>query len=159
MILNNQHRASKKINYLYQKNMKYLLFVVLSFLIVSCKKDNFTVEDINKIDGYWEIFEVVQDGKAIKTYTQNEFLDYFELQDSIGFRKKVKPVVDGTYLTNSVVQNFKVNQHNNEVSIEYDEKWQKNTEVVLHLSDSILILKDINNQYHYKKYKPLQHYE
>ena len=80
---------------------KTITIFLLGILIVSCKqsiKDN----DIAKINGYWEIqkVELPQGGK--KEYKVNETIDFFAVRDNKGFRQKVMPQLDGTYLTNNV---------------------------------------------------------
>ncbi len=128
-----------------------LLFLIV---LVSCQ-DKQVVEDLDKINGYWEIYQVKIDDKVVKEFSQNEFLDYFEVADSIGFRKKVKPTIEGSYLTNDVQQDFSVKNTKMHLEIIYEAQWQKNPEKIIHLTDSLLILNDQKSTYFFKKYKPI----
>jgi hypothetical protein len=76
---------------------KIVGFLIVSFLFVSCQSE-IKPEDISKINGYWEIEKVVFDDGDDKNYNINESYDYFDIaQNNIGFRKKVKPQLDGSF--------------------------------------------------------------
>ena len=72
---------------------KAITFFLLGILLYSCKQ-NVTEQDINKINGYWEIKKVVLKDGEKKDYKVNETIDYFQLKDSKGFRQKVMPQLD-----------------------------------------------------------------
>ena len=49
------------------------------------------------MNGYWEINSVMIEGKEIKNYPFSGTIDYFILDEkNKGFRKKVKPKIDGS---------------------------------------------------------------
>ena len=81
--------------------MKQFFYSLLFWvLFISCQQQ-VSPEAISKINGYWEIQKVeLPDGKE-KEYKINETVDYFEWNGNKGFRKKVKPQLDGTFLTNN----------------------------------------------------------
>lgn len=135
--------------------MRFVVFFLSLILLLSCDKAD-SIQDIEKLNGYWEIEKVEKDGEVIKSYTLNETIDYFMVKDLFGFRKKVKPQLDGTYLTNDVGQTFRIDTKENVTSIHYDTVWNRNEEVIWKLQDSILILKDKNTKFYFKRYLPLQ---
>jgi hypothetical protein len=136
------------------KNIVGLLFI--SFLFGSCQQ-KIKPEDIAKINGYWEIEKVVfEDGKD-KNYAINESYDYFEIgKKNKGFRKKVMPQLDGTFLVNDSQENVKLRFENDKVFLDYATSYSKWSEELIEISDKKMVLENIEkNQYHYKKATPI----
>ncbi len=135
--------------------MRFVIFFFSFIVFTACDKaDN--IQNLEKLNGYWEIEKVEKDGDLIKSYTLNETIDYFYVKDSVGFRKKVKPQLNGTFLTNEVEQTFKIYTKENTTSIHYDTIWNRNNEIIWQLQDSILILKDQKTKFYFKRYLPLR---
>ena len=131
-----------------------LLFFLLSFLFLSCKP-SVNEADLVKINGYWEIqkVELPQGGK--KEYKVNETIDFFSLKNNSGFRQKVMPQLDGTYLTNDIKEDIKVSNKDGVFYINYTTPYGKWKEEILEIQDSVLVLKNKDNlEYHYKRQVP-----
>lgn len=127
-----------------------LLFVLISY--ISCQNKVMIVSNIN---GYWEIQEVVSPDGNKKTYKVNEVIDYFEIKNNIGFRKKVTPQLDGTYLTNDEFESIEIKDSVSTYYIKYKTDLTSRKEQIVEASDSILILKDNQNfEYFYKRHIP-----
>ena len=136
------------------KNTLAILFV--SFLFISCQQ-KLKPEDIPKINGYWEIEKVVFDEGKDKNYTINESYDYFEIsKNNVGFRKKVMPQLDGTFLVNDTQENVKVRFENDKVFLDYATPYAKWSEELITISNDKLVFKNAENkEYHYKKAAPI----
>ena len=136
------------------KNTLAILFV--SFLFISCQQ-KLKPEDIPKINGYWEIEKVVFDEGKDKNYTINESYDYFEIsKNNIGFRKKVMPQLDGTFLVNDTQEKVKVRFENDKVFLDYATPYAKWSEELITISNDKLVFKNAENkEYHYKKAAPI----
>ena len=67
--------------------------------------------DIKYLSGYWEISSVSVSGKELKNYPFSGTIDYFILDEkNNGYRKKVKPRLDGNFdITMHEIQ-FKINK-------------------------------------------------
>ncbi|NDP28625.1 MAG: hypothetical protein GZ087_14565, partial [Flavobacterium sp.] len=132
------------------KNTFRILF--LSFLFVACQQ-KVKPEDISKINGYWEIEKVVFDEGKDKNYTINESYDYFQIdKNNVGFRKKVMPQLDGTFLTNDTQENVKVRFENDKVFLDYATSYAKWSEELITITNDMLVFKNAENkEYHYKK--------
>jgi hypothetical protein len=136
------------------RNIVVILFI--SFLLASCQQ-KIKPEEIAKINGYWEIEKVVfEDGKD-KNYAINESYDYFEIsKNNIGFRKKVMPQLDGTFLVNDSQENVKVRFENDKVFLDYATSYSKWSEELIEISNEKMVLENVEkNQYHYKKATPI----
>jgi hypothetical protein len=131
-------------------------FLLVSFLFISCQQ-KIKPEDISKINGYWEIEKVGFDKGEDKQYGMNESYDYFEIgKNNYGFRKKVMPQLDGTFIVNDTYENIKIRFKEDKVYIEYATPYAKWTEELITVSDKELVLKnDEKKEYHYKKAQPL----
>ena len=136
------------------KNTLAILFV--SFLFISCQQ-KITPSDVSKINGYWEIEKVVFDEGKDKNYTINESYDYFEIgKSNTGFRKKVMPQLDGTFLVNDTQETVKVRFENDKAFLDYTTPYAKWSEELIAISNDKLVFKNAENkEYHYKKAAPI----
>lgn len=129
-------------------------FFVLTLMLFSCKQ-NITSKDIAKINGYWEIEKVELPDGEDKDYKVNPTIDYFELKDNKGFRQKVMPQFDGTYLTNNLKETIQITEESGDFYINYTTQYGKWKEEIIEIKDSVLVLKNKENlEYHYKKSIP-----
>jgi hypothetical protein len=143
-----QDSAPKKI-----KCMKNIVgFLLVSFLFISCQP-KIKPEDISKINGYWEIEKVVFDQGEDKEYGSNESYDYFQIdKDNTGFRKKVMPQLDGTFMVNDTYENVKIRFEDDKAFLDYTTPYAKWSEELIAVSDKELVLMNAEKkEYHYKK--------
>ena len=136
------------------KMKKYLLIIPLFIFFVSCQQ-KIEKTDIVKINGYWEITKVTSDDGKEKNYSINETIDYFEIKNNSGFRKKVTPQFDGKYLVNDVFETIKIVSENGKTNIFYTTPYSKWKEEIITLTDTELVLKNEQKiQYNYKRPTP-----
>lgn len=129
-------------------------FVVLTLVLMSCKQ-TVTSKDVEKINGYWEIEKVELPNGEDKDYKVNPTIDYFELKNNKGFRQKVMPQFDGTYLTNNLKETIQVTEESGDFYINYTTQYGKWKEEIIEIKDSVLVLKNKEDlEYHYKKSVP-----
>lgn len=129
-------------------------FFVLTLMLISCKQ-TITSKDIVKINGYWEIEKVELPDGEDKDYKVNPTIDYFEVKNNKGFRQKVMPQFDGTYLTNNLKETIQVTEESGNFHINYTTQYGKWKEEIIEIKDSVLVLKNKENlEYHYKKSVP-----
>ncbi|RZJ52740.1 MAG: hypothetical protein EOO45_31675, partial [Flavobacterium sp.] len=111
--------------------------------------------DLQKLNGYWEIETAVLPDGTEKEYTINSTVDYFELQGKKGFRKKVMPQLDGTYLMNNVMENISIAEEDGKTYINYTTLYAKWKEQILKLDSDELVIKNAHGlEYRYKKPQP-----
>ena len=127
-------------------------FLLVSFLFISCQQ-KIKPEDISKINGYWEIEKVVFDQGDDKEYGINESYDYFQVdKNNAGFRKKVMPQLDGSFVVNDTYENVKIRFEDNKVFLDYATAYAKWSEELIAISDKELVLINTDKkEYHYKK--------
>src|SRR4051812_48394687 len=99
--------------------MKKILFIVFAAaLSLSCQK-RVSATDLSKINGYWEIEKVIFPDGNHKDYTINETFDYFKIQNNQGFRKKVTPQFNGTFLINETSETVVISQTDSKYFLNY----------------------------------------
>ena len=135
--------------------MKRILLLFLLITLSSCTQNpEINIEHIN---GYWEIESVTFPNGETKEYKFNETIDFIEVNDSLqGIRKKLKPSLDGKFLTSKDQETFKLVKENDSLNVYYKTPYTNWKETIL-LLDS-LQLKVVNQDkkvYLYKRYKPL----
>jgi len=130
-----------------------LLFIV--FISFTACKEKVKPEDISKINGYWEIESVnLPDGNE-KNYKISETIDYFEIKNDSGFRKKVMPQFNGKYLVNDKSEKIKIVREDDKIYLNYSTEYSTWKEEVLEVTDDKLILKnEAEIEYQYKKPTP-----
>jgi hypothetical protein len=133
--------------------MKKIGGLFLFLALVSCKQD-IELADLEKLNGYWEItyVDLAEGGK--KEYKVNELVDFFELKNLKGFRKKVYPQLDGKYLVTNVSQSIEVVK-GDKVILKCATPYSKWSEEIIEIRDSVLVIKnDSKMVYHYKRLTP-----
>lgn len=132
-----------------------LLIAFIAVLTVSCQS-KVASTDIPKLNGYWEIEKVVFADGAEKEYTINQSFDYIAVEKNKGFRKKVMPQLDGTFLTNDLSETIAIKENDGKYTIDCSTAYAKWTEEIVSLSDAELVLRNPSKkEYYYKRAKPI----
>jgi hypothetical protein len=132
---------------------KIILFIFIS-LNFSCFEKQ--VIDISLLNGYWEIQSVKQDNKLLKTYPFSGIIDYFEIKNEKGLRKKVMPKIDGKFEASLHKIDFNISQKNGKTTLEYIDKNNTFIETIVKLDSTELFITNKENYiYHYKAYEKL----
>jgi len=133
---------------------------MLLLLLAGCSP-KISQEDLQQLNGYWEIEKVTFPNGKTKDFMSSTTIDYIELDGMKGFRKKVQPKFDGTYETSNDAEFFVIEKKGDTFEIHY------NPNMALHPSmhpreSLVLISKDnfsVTNKdsltYSYKKYQPI----
>ena len=131
--------------------MKKGVLVLFILLAVSCQK-KFAANEYGKLNGYWEIEKVVFPDGSEKKYVVNETVDYFEINDNHGFRKKMMPQLNGKYMGNGLAEKITVTFKDDKAFFDYTTDYAKWQEQVVAISRDNLVLKNKQGiEYHYKK--------
>ncbi len=133
-----------------KKLVKYNLFVLSIFLLIGCQKE----VDIKKLNNYWEIKKVENPNGGVKEYTFNETIDFIEVEGDKGFRKKVKPQLDGTFLVTNDTEIFKISKEDGVYTINYSTQYANWKEEIEKLTDETLVVRNqVGLIYTYQKYE------
>ncbi|WP_374400433.1 lipocalin family protein [Flavobacterium sp.] len=131
--------------------MKRILLLIVLFSVFSCKQ-KITDTDISNLNGYWEIEKVELPDGDKKEYKVNETIDFFKIEENKGFRKKVMPQLDGTYLTNDVQEDVTVVLKDGDASLQYKTTYASWNEEIIELTKDKLVVKNEQEiEYYYKR--------
>ncbi len=135
--------------------MKRLLVILLVVLTISCGKNPETF--VEHINGYWEIEGVVLADGTEKNYTYNESIDFFNITDNLtGFRKKLKPNLEGKFTASKDVETLKLVIENDSLNAYYTTPFANWKETILFADDEKLkVINQNKNVYLYKRFIPL----
>lgn len=130
-----------------------LVFIILFF--VACT-NSVSEEKLNQLNGYWEIVSVEFPDGQKKTYTVNPSIDYIELKNMQGFKKKMHPKFDGTYDTSNDAELFIILEKEGVFLISYKNNLSAWEEQLITLeNNSFSIVNEDNITYSYKRFEPI----
>ena len=131
--------------------MKRILLLIVLGSVFSCKQ-KITDVDISNLNGYWEIEKVELPDGDKKEYKVNETIDFFKIEANKGFRKKVMPQLDGTYLTNDIQEDVVVVLKDGDASLQYKTTYASWKEEIIELTKDKLVVKNQQEiEYYYKR--------
>jgi hypothetical protein len=130
-----------------------LNILIITVTLNSC---NSNPEDkIDYINGYWEIEEVKKDNVLIKEYNISLSVDYFKINDDLtGFRKKVSPTLNGSFIITQDQAPFTLKVENDSLNIYYNHNDIIIKETIIKATKEILIM--ANSQGFRYIYKPFE---
>ena len=133
--------------------MKWL--PLLCIIVVSC--GNPDPEQLkSNLSGYWEIEKVLLPNGSEKQYTINLNIDYIELEGIQGVRKKLKPQLDGSFISFDQNEAFTALIRNDSLILQYETPYSQWEETVLEADESHLVLLNTDGKkFFYKSYEPL----
>lgn len=135
--------------------MKRLLIILLVVLTIGCSKNPETY--IEHINGYWEIEKVILPDGSEKNYTYNATIDFLNINDSLtGFRKKLKPTLDGKFTASKDAEILKLVIENDSLNVYYSTPFANWKETILFAdNEKLKVINQNKNVYLYKRYIPL----
>jgi hypothetical protein len=134
--------------------MKRFLLLAVAAIISACSGKVDEAELVH-LNGYWEIKQAEMPDGETKEYTVNPTIDFFEVKENKGFRKKVMPQLDGSYRTGSSDEKITINDEDGGTYINYKTDYAAWKEQIVELDKDELVLKNDHGMvYHYKRFKP-----
>lgn len=113
--------------------------------------------DASALPGYWEIDRVTFPEGGERTYPINTTVDFYHLEGTSGYRKKLQPNADGTYQTSDDAAPMILLERNGELILQFQGETEAWEEVVEVLDSTRLVTRHANGlRYGYRRYKPLQ---
>ena len=129
--------------------------LILLLLLAGCGEE-LRRQDLIRLNGYWEIEEVEGPDGNSKGYGLNTTIDYLKLDGDTGYRKKVQPQLDGSFVTSDDAALFRIREKDGAffmVYLEGDAEWE---ERLLKLDpNAFSVVNEENYTYHYKRYQPI----
>lgn len=134
-----------------------LLFLILIF---GCN-GKVSEENLDLLNGYWEIEEVIFPDGSTKDYTVNTSIDYILVENKKGYRKKVQPKFNGTYDTSDDADLFVILERDGMFSINYNAEntnglvAQRSEELVMLSANKFSVRNADGLIYNYRRFDPI----
>ena len=129
------------------------LYVLLALLVISCAKPD-PESQKQFLSGYWEIENVTLADGTEKTYNVNTDIDYISITGDSGTRKKMKPQLDGSFITNQAAEEFTLTIENKKLRLNYKTPYSSWQETILEAEDSVMVVENQDGTiYKYKKFR------
>ncbi|RAJ15524.1 lipocalin family protein [Arenibacter echinorum] len=135
--------------------MRYVYIIATLISLAGCQ-NKVNKSDLPYLNGYWEIEKVSFPDGTEKEYTVNTSIDYIEINDLKGYRKKVQPKFNGTYDTSNDAELFTIYENEGVFTLNYKTDLSEWHEKIVNLSEnSFTVLSEENIKYHYKRFEPI----
>ena len=113
--------------------------IILFFFTLSCNKQI----NLDLINGYWEIVSVSKNNEFIKEYPFSNAVDFFMIDSlNYGFRKKIKPKINGSFEITLHEIPISITNNNNSYEINYYSAGNQYVETINKLDKNRLIIKN-----------------
>ena len=130
------------------KKINFIIIILYVLFFYSCNES----KNLKYLNGYWEISSVSIQGKEVKNYPFSGTIDYFILDENNGYRKKVKPKIDGSFDITMHEIEFKIEMKKNDIYLVYG-KGKNFVESLVKLDSTKMILKNMDGfLYEYKRF-------
>ena len=135
----------------YSDCKKKLILQCLSIIFISCSSPE-TVQ-IDRLDGYWEIEFIYQDGEKFIPKVSKIIFDHYQIQYPKGYLNKVTLELNDSFYTSKDMTFFEIEKINAKYYINYKSRWDEWKSKINFLDSQKLILEIGNRTFHYKRPK------
>jgi hypothetical protein len=107
--------------------------------------------NIQWLEGYWSVTHVTHGSETFTPKATSVIWDYYALEETQGFRKKVMPQVGAIKRTSDDLNPFFLTVEENHYVLNFTTRWDQWKEKIIRLSPTALVVEHQEKQYHYKK--------
>lgn len=130
-------------------------YILILFFLVGCSS-KVSKKNLEFLNGYWEITAVEFSNGQKKTYNVNPSVDYIKLDKLKGFKKKVQPKFDGSYVISNDTEFFTIFEKDGSLIISFENDLSSWEEQIITLEEDFFsIVNQDNITYSYKRYEPI----
>ena len=136
--------------------MKCFRYPIFLLLMMACT-ESVKMEDVQHLNGYWQIDTVTFPDNSKKTYELSASLDFIQLENGKGYRKKVQPALDGTFDTSDDAISFEVMLRDDGIFLLYSNTSDSWEELIIQVDiNSFSVRNEAGIEYLYKRFEPLE---
>jgi len=135
--------------------MRQIFFLVSIFIFCGCT-EKVSKEDIQLLNGYWEIDQVTFPNGDVKEFNVNPTIDYLELDGLKGFRKKMYPKFNGSYTTSNDAEVFVIAEKEDTFEFHYKNEMSTWKEEIKSITkDQFSVVNQDTITYTYKRFQSI----
>ena len=131
------------------RNSAVLINLFLYIALVACDKN--IRNNLDYLNGYWQVEEVKEKGETFSLSNRSLLYDYYSFDQKKGFRKKLRPLFDGTFETSADLTNFEFDFTDKKVKLKFITPWNEWIEEIILVNQNTLVLQHQGRTYHYKR--------
>ena len=131
--------------------MKKFLILFLLIFYFGGKKE-IKSSDLILLNGYWNIEFITYKDETFYPKGSTKLLDFYEVIENIGIRKKVQPNLLNQFLVSDDFNSFEIIFKNRNYYLSYKTSWDQWQEKIIELNKNKLVLEHQNKRYHYKRF-------
>lgn len=131
--------------------MKAVVLCLLFIFIVNCSINERI--QIERLNGYWEIEFVYQNGEKFFPKVSQPTFDHYQIEYPKGFLNKVTLELNGSYKTSKDKTFFEIEKNQEKYYINYKSRWDEWKFKINFLDSTKLILENAKRTFHYKRPK------
>ena len=135
----------------YSDCKKKLILQCLAIIFISCSSPEKV--QIDRLDGYWEIEFIYQDGEKFIPKVSKIIFDHYQIQYPKGYLNKVTLEINDSFNTSKDMTFFEIEKKNAKYYINYKSRWDEWKSKINFLDSQKLILEIGNRTFHYKRPK------
>ena len=126
---------------------------ILSLLILCFGCNNkITPSDLDLLNGYWSIDYITHKNETFYPKGAAKLLDFYEVNDQEGVRKKAQPQLYNKFLGTDDLNNFRIIFKAEKYYLSFRTVWDQWQEEIVELSENKLVLEHQEKRYHYKRF-------
>lgn len=127
------------------------LVIIIILILIGCK-NVIIPADLNQLNGYWNIDFITHKNETFHPKSTAKLLDFYEISDRSGVRKKVQPQFDNKFTVTDDLNKFKIFFEGSDCFMKFETLWSHWQEKIIELNDDELILEHQNYRYHYSRF-------
>ena len=132
----------------YSDFKKKIAIQYLLIFLINCSSERV---QIDKLEGYWEIEFIYQNGEKFIPKLSKSIFDHYQIQYPKGFLSKVTLELDDSFKTSNDKTSFEIEKNNDKYYINYKSRWDEWKSRINFLDSQKLILEIGNRTFHYKR--------
>ena len=127
-------------------------FFLSSLILCFSCKNKITLGELDLLNGYWSIDYITHKNETFYPKGTTKLLDFYEVNDRDGIRKKTQPQMNNKFLVTKDLNNFKIKFINKNYYLSFQTVWDQWEEKVIKLNQNKLVLEHQEKIYHYKRF-------
>ena len=136
-----------------KKTISRFYLLTIGLIISSCT--SVSEKDLIHLNGYWEIEKVKSNGETFTPRGGAILVDFYQLDSTTGYRKKLAPSFSGNYNSSEDQFDFSIISLEGSFYIEYKEALQPWKEKIISISATQLELEHSDKIYVYKRHEKI----
>ena len=130
------------------------ILLILTLILTSCNNTP-TEEEIDNLNGYWEIKRVEKEAENPREYSFNQMVDHIQVEGQEGVRRKVRPQFDGSFIASEDEEFFSIEIEGDSINLYYETPFSSWKETLISSSqDEIELLNQYGIRYTYQRFTP-----